>query len=260
LDHDQTLKNINHVLYSKLAWVYDSVYDDTASYAATARFATKLIGKRKMNILEPGCGTGRLTKALLNLGHMVTGVDMHETMLDFARKRAKAQFFKEDFRNLDFDSKFDSVILNTPTFTYMMTNKDAMNALRSFNRALKRDGRLFLENFSAHYVLEHLPSNRGKQVYKRIQTKITRVNWTSPRFLENISYEWEPVYIIEKDRQPPEVYFDHVVLRAFFADELFILLKSSGFEVEGFYGKTEDWRYASWDNNSPEVVVLARKL
>jgi SAM-dependent methyltransferase len=248
-------------LYTRLAWVYDAIYNDTSSYTATAKFVTRQINKEKLTVLEPGCGTGRLTKALANLGHRMTGVELHDSMLEFARKRIVANFIRADFRKLDLDCEYDLAVLNTPTFTYMLTNEDAIKSLQVLNRALKSGGWLFLENFSAYYTLKHMQYYHRREVYKRQETKIIRLNWARLQYSKSIIYIWEPVYVIEKEeRSKTEIHFDKVKLRAFFPDELFVLLMTCGFQPVKIFGKTAKQKYVKWNPNLPELVVLARKI
>ena len=44
-------------------------------------------------ILEIGCGTGHHTKALVELGYQLTGIDIDESMIEKAKNRAKAANF-----------------------------------------------------------------------------------------------------------------------------------------------------------------------
>lgn len=61
---------------------------DQACLDAVVKSVGPLAGKR---ILDIGCGTGRFTQRLHELGARVTGLDPSETMLAAARKRAEAR-------------------------------------------------------------------------------------------------------------------------------------------------------------------------
>ncbi len=70
----------------------------------------------KMMILDVGTGTGFLALILAELGHEVVGLDISESMLSVARKKAeqkglRIQFKLGDAENLPFkDDSFDAVI------------------------------------------------------------------------------------------------------------------------------------------------------
>lgn len=62
-------------------------------------------------ILELGCGTGRITRGLLALGHPVTGVDFSAEML--ARMPEGAATVLHDIATLRLDARFDVVTLTS---------------------------------------------------------------------------------------------------------------------------------------------------
>jgi SAM-dependent methyltransferase len=74
------------------------------------------------SVLELGCGTGRITRGLLALGHAVTGVDFWTEML--ALMPAKARTVHADIAVLRLDERFDLV-----TLTSNMVNGDAAQTL-----------------------------------------------------------------------------------------------------------------------------------
>jgi len=63
------------------------------------------------SVLELGCGTGRITRGLLALGHAVTGVDFSAEML--ARMPDGARQVLNDIETLRLDERFDVVTLTS---------------------------------------------------------------------------------------------------------------------------------------------------
>jgi SAM-dependent methyltransferase len=61
-------------------------------------------------ILELGCGTGRVTHRLLELGHAVTAVDESAAMLEHVRG---ATTVRADIRTLALGRRFDAVVLGS---------------------------------------------------------------------------------------------------------------------------------------------------
>ncbi|HEY4345545.1 MAG TPA: methyltransferase domain-containing protein [Parvibaculum sp.] len=76
--------------------------------------AIDLIGvSNGMRVLEPGCGTGGVTKLLVARGADVTAVDGSEQMLSRARRRAPgARFEKQQLETLDAAGTFDLVLFS----------------------------------------------------------------------------------------------------------------------------------------------------
>jgi len=118
-------------------------------------------------VLEAGAGTG------LNIAHyrpqyQVTAVDVNESFLERARKRAKGEavrveFVPADVRNLPFpDDTFDSAV---STFLFCQLS-DPLPGLKEVKRVLKPSGRfLLLEHVRTQGRLEGIVSLLAKPLY-----------------------------------------------------------------------------------------------
>lgn len=125
----------------------------------------KYLPKRKLKILDVGCGSGFFTILLGKQGHEVLGTDLTPDMIKKSRELAKEEgidckFEIMDAENLDFpDETFDVVISRNLTWTL----PDAGHAYEEWCRVLKKGG--ILLNFDANYGssnfadTSHLPEN-----------------------------------------------------------------------------------------------------
>lgn len=125
----------------------------------------KYLPKRKLKILDVGCGSGFFTILLGKQGHEVLGTDLTPDMITKSRELAKEEgidcrFEIMDAENLDFpDETFDVVISRNLTWTL----PDAGYAYEEWCRVLKKGG--ILLNFDANYGssnfadTSHLPEN-----------------------------------------------------------------------------------------------------
>ena len=125
----------------------------------------KYLSKRKLKILDVGCGSGFFTILLGKQGHEVLGTDLTPDMITKSRELAKEEgidcrFEIMDAENLDFpDETFDVVISRNLTWTL----PDAGHAYEEWCRVLKKGG--ILLNFDANYGssnfadTSHLPEN-----------------------------------------------------------------------------------------------------
>jgi ubiquinone/menaquinone biosynthesis C-methylase UbiE len=90
-----------------------SKYGHWKEVAALARVLDRIPGAR--TALDTPCGTGRITKVLLDRGLDVTGADISPQMMGEARKKLecygdRVSFVEADLRSLQFaDSSFDMV-------------------------------------------------------------------------------------------------------------------------------------------------------
>lgn len=63
-------------------------------------------------VLDAGCGTGRVTVRLAELGYRVVGVDVDQAMLDVARAEAPGLDWRQaDLSTFDLGETFDAVVL-----------------------------------------------------------------------------------------------------------------------------------------------------
>ena len=103
-----------------------------------------LAGRRRLDALDAGCGTGFLSFELAARGHRVTGVDFAPAMLAEARRKAAAQgvsvhFDEADVEQLPFTpARFDLVISRHVLWT--LPHPEA--AIAEWTRVLRRGGRL----------------------------------------------------------------------------------------------------------------------
>lgn len=101
------------------------------------------------DILDLACGFGRHAIALAARGHRVTGVDKYERFLEIARQEAHernlpAEFIQDDMRSIQFEQKFDHVLLLFSSFGYFVDEENQL-VLKNIARALKPGGSVVIE-------------------------------------------------------------------------------------------------------------------
>ena len=108
-------------------------------------------------ILDVPCGDGRLSLELASHGHMVTGVDMTDALLQDARKRSAergldVRWEKRDMRDLPWESEFDGALCYWGSFGYFDDEGDA-EFLKAVSRSIKPGGRFLLDLHAAESLL-----------------------------------------------------------------------------------------------------------
>ena len=130
-------------------YLYEQQEDESDLIACMQR----LIGTQPLRILEIGCGCARLSAALAEAGHDVTGVDSNSAMLALAAEKARhfpnlhlktADAFSEPW-----GSHYDTVILGANLLLSLTTEWDEKQAQKQLIRragdALAPGGRLILD-------------------------------------------------------------------------------------------------------------------
>lgn len=137
---DYMLASIYHPLWKK----FEKHHFDKAVKLFSERFKVNGINLdlRGKVCLDAGCGSGRFTKALLNLGaKTVRSVDLNISIAKKNIKNKRVVFKKCDLRNLPFpDEYFDFIICNGVIHHI----EDYPIVVKELKRVLKKGGSLFL--------------------------------------------------------------------------------------------------------------------
>ena len=198
------------------------------------------------DVLELGCGTGRIAVPLAEAGVRVTGVDLSPAMLRIARDRAEGlplRLIEDDMRTLDLGERFGGVFVPLGGLQHMATAREVAAALATVGRHLARDGQALVDVEAPHPddwlpgprpLLQHWtrelapePGSPGGVV-----TKLVAVEGRPVEALRDVTYHF--------DVQPPEGPLQRVTqqfaLRVITAGELELAARLAGLRVAAWYG------------------------
>jgi len=101
------------------------------------------LGTSPLRVLELACGTGEITKLILDLGHQVTALDFSEEMLKVAKAKhagdPRVRFILADAENtMEPDQAYDAIVCRHLVWT--LTEPDA--TFREWMRLLRPGGKL----------------------------------------------------------------------------------------------------------------------
>lgn len=89
---------------------FRTLADEGADLAGEARLVDALVPPRS-RVLDAGCGTGRVGRALHERGHDVVGVDVDPVLVEEARRLAPGlRWSVDDLAGLDLGEQFDAVV------------------------------------------------------------------------------------------------------------------------------------------------------
>jgi SAM-dependent methyltransferase len=136
--------------YKKFARFYDTYVqgfaDDIPLYLS--------FGTNAVNILEVGCGTGRVLKPLLEQGYSATGVDISDEMLEIAQNRLESymqigqlELLNHNLVNKALPVQFDCVFVTFYTFNYILSDREQADFLKNVLDSLKPGGKLLIDLF-----------------------------------------------------------------------------------------------------------------
>jgi len=118
-------------------------------------------------VLDFGCGRGALAIALAHRGVSVVGVDFSQDAIHFALEYLKrfpeeiasrVQFQRRDMSELNFEAKFDAIVLNQ-VFEHLH-DWELKTLLAKFKQALKPNGTLVISTPNLDYIRYLFPVKR----------------------------------------------------------------------------------------------------
>ncbi|MFA6184198.1 MAG: class I SAM-dependent methyltransferase [Parcubacteria group bacterium] len=177
--------------------------------------------KEGAQVLDFGCGNGRLAEMLVNKKVNYVGVDVCENLINLAKKNLaglreskKIQFLKieSDFKKLPFPSEFFDSIYSIAVFHHLPSKKLRLEVAQELYRLLKKDSYIVIT------VWNLWQSRYQKNIFKNWQKKI----------LNKSNLDFNDCYVSFTNNQG-QVFdrFHH----AFVKYELKRLLEKSGFTV-----------------------------
>jgi len=211
-----------------------------------ARFIKKALLLRKgQAVLDAPCGAGRIAFHLAYHGCAVTGVDLRAQFVNRARRRFRTQglsgrFKVMDLRRMDFEQEFDGIFNWGGSFGYF-SEKENLELLRRYARALRPGGRLLIDQVYREYILRHFaPQKRRGEVIVR--------NYWDKNAQRIISRR------IVNGRNDPK---NMSSMRLYTFRETRQLFEKAGLTIEAFYGsfKGEEFR-----RSSPHMIAVGWKM
>ncbi len=142
-------------------WVDEAVWDELFDFifppeqlrlgeVVAAQVSALLELAAPADLLDIGCGPGRVAVPLARRGHRVVGVDVQPRYLARARAWAQRegvplQLRQEDVSRLTFDGAFDAALCVFTSFGYFADPADDRRVLACACRALRPGGRFVIE-------------------------------------------------------------------------------------------------------------------
>ena len=217
-----------------------------------AEYIKKLSGlKAGENVLDAGCGLGRISVELALLNLNVTGVDIIDSELNAAEESARdegveIEFLNRDLRTLNIKDRFNCAINVFNSFGYCESKEDDIRILKSIYESLKENGKFILECISRETAILYF--TEGEWFERAGFTVLTEFK---------ISGLWEGLVNIWTliDKNGKRIRHEYTQ-RLYSACELKEILLQVGFKSVSVYG---DYDRSPYDQNARTMVILAEK-
>jgi len=253
-------------LLKNSAWLYDvdnrdNLTDDIQFYVD---YAKRL---NCADILELGCGTGRVSLTLAKEGFNVTGLDLSNEMLDVFKQKLnladnnvknKIEIIHGNMANFNFDKKFDLIIVPFRAFQCLTDDKDIEDSLNCVKNHLTTDGIFIINVFNPkpermnenwcsplNIQWELLDEKTGNYVIKKYsQDKID---------LDNRLLYITFVYEVKDKSGVVTIVEDKLKLKYYFESQLQSTIEKVGLKIKGKFGWYDK---TSIDETKRELIFL----
>lgn len=203
-----------------------------------------------MDVLDLCCGYGRHSIELAERGFDVTGVDLTEHYLEYAKERADEEgldieFVHDDMREFKKEKEFDVILNLFTSFGYFEDESENVKVLENVYESLKPHGKFVLDVMGKEIIARIFKEKDWKETedgFVMMERSVER-DWT---WLKNRRIEI-------KDGDKTEIEFSHWL---YTAKELKEMLEEVGFESVESYGSYDGKPY---NENAERLVVIAMK-
>lgn len=227
--------------YERFAEVYDELMMDVPYGDFLQWVQMYAPAKDFSNLLDIGCGTGKLALMLDEAGYHVSGVDLSEDMLAIASERmesagAKIPLYAMSMDELDGFENMDVAIIPIDSINYVAEQENVYETLKRVYDSLRRGGQLFFDVHSLFkmdelfldgpftfddgditYIWHTEPGEHAHSVYHQMTFFVTAKNGLFERFDEE---HFQRTFAPEQYAQwLKEIGFSQVFITADWCDE-----------------------------------------
>jgi len=222
-------------------------------------YSNKPISKKNNNILDLCCGTGQLASLFLQNGYSLTGIDISEDMLYYAKennkefiKKSKAEFIQGNATNFSLKEKYGLVVSTYDSINHLEDEKSLKNCFNSVYKVMENDG-YFIFDLNTYAGLQ----NRKQSSFIEDDGMMIKIKGSFNK-LENKAYTQISGFLRRKDGSLDR--FEEIIFNKFFEmEKVKKLLNKAKFKE--IYFATADDLLKPIENPEKEnrVFIIAKK-
>ena len=131
--------------------------------------------KKKSRFLDLACGKGRHSVYLNKKGFDVSGIDLSECSIDYAKhyENEHLHFYVHDMRKVVRINYFDCVLNLFTSFGYFENERDDLSTINAVCKALKPNGIFVLDFMNSKKIISCMPYEETKKV-DGVEFRITK--------------------------------------------------------------------------------------
>ncbi len=241
-------------------WEHCGFDDDLALYRNLAR-------RCDGPVLDVGCGSGRVTLALAQIGVDVVGIDCSAGMLDIAQERlagadlpGRVQLWHRDICAWTQPAHFALAVFSLNGFLHLLTTERQLAALENIWRSLLPGGILIVDVPNPHAVFSPAQdgqlvlrssffSPQGREIWCFVNTRTDLAEQTQHLTLIYDQAVAGDQGLVQRTRVDTDV-------RYVYRYEMIALLARAGFQIDALYGSYDLEPYTV---DSQQMLFVAYK-
>ena len=146
--------------YRDFARVYDEFMDQTPYdewFLNILNVFKEYKIKKDAQVLDLGCGTGKMARRLARNGYQVTAIDNSMDMLEIAASEENdlILYVLQDMVSLELPQKVDAAVSICDCMNYILEEEDLKDVFRRVRQFLKEEG-VFIFDMNSHYKYKEI--------------------------------------------------------------------------------------------------------
>lgn len=139
--------------------------DDTEAHAFMDTLTNYLNIPERGTILDLACGKGRHARYLNKIGYDVTGIDLSENSINFAKQfENNSLHFEVHDMCKPYNKEFDAVFNLFTSFGYFDNDEDHLNTIKAIKANLKDSGFGVIDFMNSEFVIDNLVAKETKTI------------------------------------------------------------------------------------------------
>ena len=251
-------------IFRNSAWLYD--VDNRDNLLDDIPFYIEYANQQQGEILELGCGTGRVALALATNGFNVTGLDLSEQMLDVFRAKLagkpeladKITLVHGNMADFSFDRKFGMVVAPFRAFQALTDDRDIASSLVCIRDHLTEDGIFIVNVFNPRPIMDeswiYPETIQWERHDEQTGNYVVKKHWGDRIDTENqVIYPHFAFEVTYPDGRTERI-VDDLALKYYYSSQLRSVIDKAGMEIAEEY---------SWYDKTPpggrEIIFVCRR-
>ena len=251
--------NDDYISFYSDAQRYDLVMGAYAS-GDVLDFYHRQVARYGEPVLELACGSGRLTVPLANEGINITGIDISEEMLEFARLKASKhganiRLLQGDMRSFELGEKFKLIFIPAQSLSHLHRRAEIEDCFSSVRRHLADEGRFLIELFNSSVSMLARETGRRYPVGQYEDPKVGSHVFVTEEVRYEAATQVNHIKWFFRNKGSREERMLSFEMRQLFPQEMDALLWYNGFMIEHKYGSYDE---RGFSGDSPKQLIVCR--